>query len=86
MPTKYSSVAGADSELDIVMRAAAPLAVQDRDAFLQEVAERLSGLKQLGDGVVYQACREIQRRHFDPPLNHPGPQPRAFERARAKAG
>jgi hypothetical protein len=31
-----------DSELDIVLRAAAPLAVENRDAFLREVAERLA--------------------------------------------
>jgi hypothetical protein len=38
-----------DSEMDIVMRAAQPLAVQDRDAFLRDIAERLAALPHLGD-------------------------------------
>jgi hypothetical protein len=42
-----------DTELDIVMRAARPLAVQDRDAFLQEVAGRLLASPHLGDGIVF---------------------------------
>jgi hypothetical protein len=33
-----------------------------------------------GDGLVYQAVREIQRQHFDPPIDKPGPAARAFER------
>jgi hypothetical protein len=41
-----------DSELDIVMRAAAPLAVRDRDAFLREVAAALAALPERGDGTV----------------------------------
>jgi hypothetical protein len=32
-----------DSEMDIVLAAARPLAVRDRDGFLKEVAERLAG-------------------------------------------
>jgi hypothetical protein len=50
-----------DTELDIVFAAARPLAVQDRDAFLRAVAERLSSLPHLGDGLVFQICREVQR-------------------------
>jgi hypothetical protein len=46
-----------DSELDVVMCAARPLAVQDRDGFLQAVAERLSSLPHLGDGLVFQIAR-----------------------------
>jgi hypothetical protein len=40
-----------DTELDIVMRAAQPLAVNDRDPFLQAVASRLAGLSERGDGI-----------------------------------
>jgi hypothetical protein len=69
-----------DSEMDIVLAAARPLAVEDRDPFLQEVAERLSSLPHLGDGAVHRVCAEIQRRHWDPPLHEPGPAARAFER------
>jgi hypothetical protein len=40
-----------DSEMDIVMRAAQPLAVNDRDAFLQDVAKHLATLPVRGDGA-----------------------------------
>jgi hypothetical protein len=60
-------IALTDSELDIVMRAAQPLAVNDRDPFLRDVAERLAALPHLGDGLVFQICREVQREHWDPP-------------------
>jgi hypothetical protein len=45
--------------------AARPLAVQDRDPFLQEVAARLAALPHLGDGVVHRMCAEVQRRHWN---------------------
>ena len=48
--------------------AARPLAVQDRDAFLRDVAERLAALPHLGDGVVHRMCAEVQREHWDPPV------------------
>jgi hypothetical protein len=57
-----------DSELDVVMCAARPLAVQDRDPFLQEVAERLAALPHLGEGAVHRVCAEVQRRHWNPPV------------------
>jgi hypothetical protein len=66
------------SELDIVLAAARPLEVSRRDEFLQEVAERLSSLRHLGDGAVFRAVAEVQGRHFDPPLNEPGPPPRQY--------
>jgi hypothetical protein len=76
-----------DEQLTAIMHAAQPLAVQDRDAFLREVAAALAALPERGDGTVYRVVREVQRRHFDPPsFREVGPQPRAFERARAKAG
>jgi hypothetical protein len=53
-----------DSEMDIILAAARPLAVQDRDGFLKEVAERLAGLPERGEGLVYQVVREVQRRHL----------------------
>ena len=56
-----------DTELDIVFAAARPLEVADRDLFLRDVAERLAALPHLGDGLVFQICREVQRSHFEPP-------------------
>jgi hypothetical protein len=44
------------------------LAVQDRDAFLQDVAKHLAALPHLGDGAVHRVCAEVQHRHWDPPL------------------
>jgi hypothetical protein len=50
-----------DSELDAVMSAARPLAVEMRDSFLHAVAHDLAGFKEIGPGVVHQVCREQQR-------------------------
>ena len=57
-----------DSQLDAVLAAARPLAVGDRDAFLQDVAAALQGRSEIGDGDVYRAIADVQRRHHDPPL------------------
>jgi hypothetical protein len=58
-----------DSELDAVFAAAHPLAVADRDPFLQAVAAALAQHRgEIGEGVVYSICREQQRRFFDPPI------------------
>jgi len=55
-----------DSELDAVMAAARPIAVDRRDAFLQQVAAELQG-RQIGPGLVHRVCAEAQRQYFDPP-------------------
>ena len=44
-----------------------PLAVRDRDPFLQEVAGLLQGIADPRDGDVARAIRAVQRKHFDPP-------------------
>jgi hypothetical protein len=60
-----------DEQLDAIFRAARPLPVADRDAFLQDVAAALQGRSELGDGDVYRAIADVQRRHHDPPqLGH----------------
>jgi hypothetical protein len=56
-----------DSQITAVFAAARPLAVQDRDPFLQDVASLLAGIADPGDGDVARAIRVVQRRHFDPP-------------------
>jgi hypothetical protein len=58
-----------DSQLTAIFAAARPLAVQDRDPFLQDVAAALQGISDPGDGDVARAIRSVQRRHFDPPLS-----------------
>jgi hypothetical protein len=65
-----------------MLRAARPLAVQDRDPFLQEVAERLTAMPERGDGAVYQICRDVQRRHFDPPTGPLEPPQRRYATTR----
>ena len=52
-----------DSQLEQILRAAAPLAPNDRSAFLADVAEALRG-QALGDGGVFRIIREIQGRYF----------------------
>jgi hypothetical protein len=56
-----------DDQLTAVLRAAAPLAIGDRDAFLRDVAAALQG-RELGDGAVYRAITQAQRRYYDPPI------------------
>jgi hypothetical protein len=58
-----------DSQITSIFAAARPLAVQDRDPFLQEVAGLLQGIVDPGDGDVARAIRQTQRKHFDPPLS-----------------
>ena len=55
-----------DSQLEQLLRAAAPLAPKDRSPFLADVAEALRG-QALGDGAVFHIIREIQGRYFHPP-------------------
>jgi hypothetical protein len=68
-----------DEQLTAIMSAARPLEVTARNSFLQEVAQRLTALPHLGDGIVHRVVAEVQKRHFDPPLNEPGPPPRKYE-------
>ena len=55
-----------DDQLTAVMRAAQPLAVDDRGAFLQDVATALRD-QELGDGTVYRTIVQVQQKYFDPP-------------------
>jgi hypothetical protein len=65
-----------DDQLAAVMRAAEPLAVGDRGAFLLDVAAALQG-QELGDGTVYRVIAQVQRRYFDAPIMS---SPRRWER------
>jgi hypothetical protein len=64
MPTP---LALSDSQLDQIMRLAAPLQPGQRIIFLEMLAAKLNGQRELGDGVVYRAARELQREYFSPP-------------------
>ena len=61
-----SPIALSDDQLSTVMRAAATLAVGDRDAFLHGVAHGLAG-REIGDGTVSLVVREQWKRFFRPP-------------------
>ena len=56
-----------DSELSAIFAAARPIAVERRDAFLQEVAALLSGCVEVGPGTVHRCIEQAQRNHFTPP-------------------
>ena len=56
-----------DSELDAVLAAARPIAVDRRAAFLTDVAQALAVHAELGLGLVSRTCAEVQKRYFDPP-------------------
>jgi hypothetical protein len=59
-----------DDELDAVLAAARPIAVERRDGFLQAVAAALDG-RELGPGLIQRIIAETQRAFFDPPdLGH----------------
>jgi hypothetical protein len=73
-----------DSQITHIFGACRPLAVQDRDPFLQEVASLLAGIVDPGDGDVARAIRAVQRQFFDPPETDERTQPhsRAWAKAR----
>jgi hypothetical protein len=52
-----------DSELQIVMTAAAPIQRRDRDGFLRDVSAELSKFEVAGPGVISRVVREIQRQY-----------------------
>jgi hypothetical protein len=56
-----------DAELDQLYRAAAPLPIHLRETFLERVAERLRGEREVGAGNVFRIARDVQRELFDPP-------------------
>jgi hypothetical protein len=61
-------IALTDSQLAAVTAAAQPLAPADRSAFLEAVAAALRG-REVGDGAVYLAISEVQRKFRDPPIH-----------------
>ena len=57
-----------DSELDCVMKAARPLDVGARDAFLREVASALASCPAIGRARGAPGRRRVQRRLFCRPI------------------
>jgi len=56
-----------DDELTAITDAARPLPPKLRSEFLQAVAAEIDQQHHRGPGAIYRACRELQRRFFDPP-------------------
>ena len=74
-----------DEQITTVMQLARPLPPEQRVQFLEMVAARLNGKRDVGDGAIYQLCRELQRELFSPPdlgnNNHVGKYARPLSRA-----
>jgi hypothetical protein len=47
--------------------AARPLPPKIRGEFLRAVAVEIEQQPQRGPGAIYNACRDLQRKYFDPP-------------------
>ena len=62
-------IALSDASMSALLQAAAPLPVQDRDQFLQNVADRIAALpvQRRGDGSIALIAREEQHRLLVPP-------------------
>jgi len=61
-----------DEEMAAVVSAARPLQPKHRSEFLAAVAAELERQQQRGPGAVYRACRDLQKRFFNPPQLHGG--------------
>jgi hypothetical protein len=56
-----------DDEMTAITNAARPLPPKLRSEFLQAVASEIEQQHQRGPGAIYRACRELQKKYFDPP-------------------
>jgi hypothetical protein len=65
MPPK--PLALSDAELSAIFDAATPLAVEVRSEFVRAVAAVLATSPEIGPGVVFRTCAEVQRQYFSPP-------------------
>jgi hypothetical protein len=70
-----------DTQRDAITSAARPLQPTERQAFLGDLFETLvmrRSREQVGDGELGRTLRELQHKHFDPPVTatvggQPGP-------------
>jgi hypothetical protein len=56
-----------DVELQMIIDAARPLRVHQRDGFLRDIAEELTKLPAIGPGALHRVIAVIQHRYFDVP-------------------
>ena len=70
-----------DDELTHLFQAAAPIAIERRDDFLEAVAAILTRLRRSdGPGTVHRAIAKAQRFYFDPPENDRTPSRARWDR------
>jgi hypothetical protein len=61
-----------DAQITCIMALARPLLPDQRNAFLEMVTAKLARCNgQVGDGVIYRLCRELQREMLVPLLDEP---------------
>jgi hypothetical protein len=65
---------------DIIIRAAAVLPAADQNEFHTLVHEQLEAAPELGDGLVFRACKLAQRTLFKPPQGLEHREPRLLKR------
>ena len=84
MPTP---LALSDSQITSVMQLAAPLSPHQRSRFLEMLAARLNGRRELGDGAIHRLCRELLHQHklFDPPKFDSGDYSSKYDRVTKRA-
>jgi hypothetical protein len=56
-----------DEQITTVMSLARPLSPDQRSRFLEMLAAKLNGQREIGDGTLYKICAELQRQVFTPP-------------------
>jgi len=61
-----------DSELQIVLTAAKPLAPQLRAQFLRDCAAELARYPEVGPGVIHRVVGKLQQQHLNAPRKSKG--------------
>ena len=68
MPIPDEPLCLSDAQLTTIMQLARPLQPAQRTVFLEMIAAKLNGQRELGDGALYQICRELQRQVLGTPV------------------
>jgi hypothetical protein len=85
MPTQ-TPLALSDEQLTTIMQLSRPLQPAQRVAFFEMLVAKLNGRGEIGDGQLFQICRELQRQYFSPPefnQDEGGKYDRVLRRARS---
>jgi hypothetical protein len=70
-----------DAQIDQLILTLRPLNQDQRTALLEDLAGILREAPHQGDGQLFRTLRDLQRRHFDPPIVAAGAgAPRRWER------